>query len=162
MEFDRQSLEDLFFQYLDNIKQMFLPEMWENILFDCSKNELFIFLLLYRKKEVNMTQIAEYLSVPLNTATGIVARMEKRDLVIRERSPEDKRVVTIAMTQTGSEYIQKIMKMFLHYGQMIMEHFTAEELKLAVEMIDRVIHVITQEQSTPENKATKIRKIQII
>lgn len=161
MGFDQQSLEELLFQYLDKVKQMFSPETWENILLDCSKNELFVLLLLYRKKEVNMTQIAEYLAVPLNTATGIVARMEKKEIVARERSPQDKRVVTITMTQTGTGYIQKIMKEFLYYAQLILEHFTPEEIQLAIQMIDRTVTIVTQAQKEQKSITSKIRKIQI-
>ena len=41
------------------------------------------------KTQVNMTEIAEYIHVPLNTATGIINRMEKNGLIERTRSQED-------------------------------------------------------------------------
>lgn len=63
------------------------PEIWENILLDCSKNEVFVLLDLLRQGEVTMSELAGYLQVPLNTVTGIITRMEKKQLVERRRSP---------------------------------------------------------------------------
>ena len=88
-------MEQVLFDYMDQIKYLMSADLWGSEVLNCSKNELFVLFLLYRKESVNMTQIAEYLNVPLNTATGIVSRMEKRALLSRTRSLEDKRVVTI-------------------------------------------------------------------
>lgn len=61
------NFETMIFEYIDKIKYLLSPEIWGNGLFNCSKNEVFV-LLLYRRSDVNMTQIADYLRVPLNTA----------------------------------------------------------------------------------------------
>ncbi len=163
MEQDLHNLEDIIFQYIDKIKLLISAQTWQNILLDCSKNELFILLLLYRQEEINMTQIAEYINVPLNTATGIVTRMEKKGIVIRERSPEDKRIVTIRLTNEGKECIQRIMKEFLHYGQVILGNYTAEEVQLIFKMVDKGISILMDEYKQREKTEprAKIRKIQI-
>ena len=163
MEQGIHNLEDIFFQYIDKLKKLFSAVTWQNVLMDCSKNEIFILLLLYRQSEVNMTQVAEYVDVPLNTATGIVARMEKKGIVIRERSPADKRIVTISMTPEGKECIQKIMKEFLSYGQLMMESFTAEEIQLIFRTVEKGIQVLTTEHSRrqDDDQITKVRKIEI-
>lgn len=163
MEQDNHNIEDIIFQYIDKVKILFSAETWQNILLDCSKNELFILLLLYRQSEVNMTQVAEYISVPLNTATGIVARMEKKGIVLRERSPEDKRIVTIRMTTEGKGYIQSIMKEFMHYGQLMLENFKTNEMQLIFQTVDKGIHILSKEHNRKQEaeQATKVRKIEI-
>lgn len=163
MDKENQSIEDFIFQYIDKIKLLFSAETWENILMDCSKNELFILLLLYRQYEVNMTQVAEYIRVPLNTATGIVTRMEKKGIVLRVRNPEDKRIVTIYITTEGKGYIQSIMKEFLHYEQLITKNFTAEEMQLIFRLVDKGINILLSEhnQRQESDQKTKIRRIEI-
>lgn len=163
MELNIDSLEDMVFQYIDKVKLLFSADAWQNILVDCSKNELFVLLLLYRKSDVNMTGIAEYINVPLNTATGIVSRMEKKGIVMRERSPEDKRIVTISMTTEGKGYIQNIMVEFLHYGQLIMENLTADELQLIFQTVEKVLNVLSTEHDRRQDTEQKaiVRKIQI-
>ncbi len=155
------NLEALIFEYLDKIKYLLSPEIWGNEIFNCSKNEVFVLLLLYRRSDVNMTQIADYLNVPLNTATGIVARMEKRDVVLRERSSEDKRVVTIKLTEAGRASIKNILTEMIRYGQLIMDSFTTEEVKLVFKLVDKVIDILNQDTGKTSEKQTssKIRKI---
>ncbi len=163
MEQEIYSLEDIIFQYIDKIKLLFSAQTWQNILMDCSKNELFVLLLLYRQSEVNMTQIADYIGVPLNTATGIVARMEKRGIVIRERNASDKRIVTISMTEEGKSCIQSIMKEFLHYGSLILESLSASETQLIFQTVDKGIKVLATEHSRRQEakQKSKLKKIEI-
>jgi len=155
------NLEAMIFEYLDKIKYLLSSELWGNEIFNCSKNEVFVLLLLYRRSDVNMTQIADYLNVPLNTATGIVARMEKRDLLVRERSSEDKRVVTIKLTEAGKTSIRDILNEMIRYGQLIMGNFTDEEVKLIFKLVDKVMDTLSRDTSRIEEKQTepKIRKI---
>ena len=54
-----QELEQNIAAFVDEVKELLAPEIWQNILLDCSKNELFLLWLLYREKEVNMTRAAE-------------------------------------------------------------------------------------------------------
>ncbi|WP_414733692.1 MarR family transcriptional regulator [Acetobacterium carbinolicum] len=157
------NLEAMIFEYIDKIKYLLSSDIWGNELFNCSKNEVFVLLLLYRRNDVNMTQIADYLNVPLNTATGIVARMEKRDFLVRERSSEDKRVVTIKLTKAGRATIRDILNEMIRYGQLIMDSFTREEVQLVFKMVDKVMDTLSQDASKTAEKQTKpkIRKIMI-
>lgn len=162
MRLDADNLENILFEYLDQIKVLISPEIWGNILLDCSKNELLILILLYRKTEVNMSQAAEYMQVPLNTATGIVARMERKKMINRGRSREDKRVVTITLTDNGKQQIKNILEELFYYGQRILESLTMEELALAGHVLDKVIAVLGEEQKKgAERPVKKVRKIDI-
>ncbi|MCG2730884.1 MAG: MarR family transcriptional regulator, partial [Acetobacterium sp.] len=105
----------------------------------------------------------DYLSVPLNTATGIVARMEKRDFLARERSLEDKRVVTIKLTDIGRATIRDILNELVRYGQLILDSFTSEEVTLVFKLVDKVMDTLNRNASSHGEKQTapKIRKITI-
>lgn len=162
MELNQSSLEDLIFEYVDQFRVLAEPGTWGNILAECSKNELLVLLLLYRKGESNMTQIAEYLNVPLNTATGIINRMENKKMVDRNRCPDDKRVVTIALSDGGRRQMADIIKSFAYYGQRIMTVLTQDELKLLGRVLDKVISILQEEkQKSTQESSRKIRKIVI-
>ena len=108
MKLEIDELEKSIFEYIDKIKDVLSADIWKNILLNCTKNELLILWLLYQQKEVTMTQAAEYIHAPLNTATGIITRMEKRNLLIRKRSEEDKRVVTLQLDDQGRVQTEQI------------------------------------------------------
>lgn len=152
-------LEQEVYRFIDELKDMLSPRIWENLLLDCTKNELLILWLLYRQESVNMTGVADYIHVPLNTATGIIARMEKRQLVVRERSIEDKRIVTIKLGEKGREQIQAIFKEFMFYAGRILETCSEEEIGLFFHMMQKIMGIMKEERR--KEKVTKVRKIVI-
>lgn len=159
MNLEESGYEQSIYEYIDSICSLLSPELWQNILMDCSKNEILSLWLLFRKKEATMSQIAEYSNVPLNTATGIVSRMEKRNLLMRIRSAEDKRVVTVVLTEQGNKLIQGLIEEMMYYFGQLMNEFSPEEVKLLGNMFVRLKDVLSTKRVKSEPK--KIRKIEI-
>ncbi len=160
MKIDFYQLEDTLFNMLDQVKVLISQETWENILLNATKNEMLVLVLLYRGSFVNMSQIAEYLNVPLNTATGIVTRMEKKNMIQRERNAEDKRIVTIVLTDEGKAQIKAMISAFMHYGQKVFSVLTEEELLMTESVMGKVLQVI-KEEGRHQTKASGVRKITI-
>lgn len=146
--------------YIEEAKELLSSDLWENIFLNCTKNEVLIFWLLYQKNEVNMTEIAEYIHVPLNTATGIINRMEKSELIVRTRSKEDKRVVLVGFSEKGMAQFQNLVDEMLYYGMKVVSSFTKEEMDLFCKMTTKVLEVLRQEKKKEETPK-KIRKITI-
>ena len=144
--------------YIEEVKELLSSDIWENIFLDCSKNEVLIFWLLYQRDEVNMTEIAEYIHVPLNTATGIINRMEKNELIVRTRSKEDKRVVLIGLSEKGMTQFQSLVNELMYYGMKVMSSFTKEEMNLFYKMTTKVKEILRQEKRK-EDTPKKVRKI---
>lgn len=149
-----------FTDYIDEIKELLSSDIWENIFLNSSKNEVLIFWLLYQKSEVNMSEIAEYIHVPLNTATGIISRMERAGLVERTRSEQDKRIVLVVFSEKGKSQFQQLVSRLMSYGTRILGAFSAEELKLLNNMMAKVREVLKEEKKK-ETGAGKVRRIMI-
>ena len=146
--------------YIDEVKELLSSEIWESIFLDCSKNEILIFWLLYQRNEVNMTEIAEYIHAPLNTATGIVSRMEKNGLIERNRSSEDKRIVLIGFSEKGMNQFQSLIREMVHYGTKLFSALTEEEIELFFKMTSKVKDVLKEDRKKETTKK-KVRKINI-
>lgn len=151
-------IEKTVFSFVDEIKDLLSSDLLGSLLFDLSKNELFVLYLLYRQSEVNMSQIADYLHTPLNTATGIIARMEKKKLVIRERSADDKRIVTIRLSDPGRLHIQAMLGNLSHYALQITAEFSQDEINQFFDTLNRLIRLVKQPPH-PHDRPKKIRKI---
>lgn len=147
------------FDYIDQIKVLLSQDTWENILLNCTKNEVLVLMMLYRGRDINMSQIADYLNAPLNTTTGIVSRMEKKKMIRRVRSEEDKRVVTIVLTESGSQEIGNIMTVFLDYGHRILSALSKEEMTLLSGVVQKLIRIVNEPVEKEETRQKKIRKI---
>lgn len=160
---EEQSIEKIFYDLIDQCKYLFYPEQWNNAFLDYSKNEIFAMLYVYRKGHANMTEIAEYVGVPLNTATGIIGRLEKRGIVVRERDVVDKRVVTIGICEDGKMFLHQKFKEFQHYYDLLMEAITDEERTLLFGIIGKLFEIVSMDQTKnrEQEKKIKIRRITI-
>ncbi|WKY44665.1 MarR family transcriptional regulator [Eubacteriaceae bacterium ES2] len=144
-----ESTEMMFLDLVEKIKIILAADLWQKV--DCSKNELYVMLYLYRNSNVNMTELADYLEVPLNTATGIISRMEKHELLKREKSPEDKRVITIVLTKSGITTAKRILRELMGISELILESFTDEETIVLIKLIDKMIRIVE-----PQNEEAAI------
>lgn len=159
-----QTIEGFIFEFIDQCKLLFFPEQWNNTFLDYSKNEVFALLLVYRKGHANMTEIADYLSVPLNTATGIISRLEKRGIVRRERDIIDKRVVTIGISEEGKEFLAEQLTLLERYYQMFMGALSEEEKLVLIRLVSKFLDIVTQDlmnKDTAQDKKKQVKKITI-
>ncbi len=161
MKLDVNNLENSIFEIIDRMQFFFSQDMWDNILFNCTKNEMLILLFLHRYSDVNMSGIAEYLKVPLNTATGIVSRMEKKGMVSRVRSARDKRIVTIALADRGQQQIDVVIRTYMDYGQKLLTALSPEELSVVGKVIDKTIDIIQDSSKEEVKPVSKVRRIEI-
>lgn len=149
-------MESLVFEFMDQCKFIFFPKQWNPFFLDCSKNEIFVLLLVYRKNCVNMTEIAEHLRIPLNTVTGVVNRLEKKEIILRERSKEDKRIVTIVLTDKGKIFLKKEMKELERYFSKVMNSLTEQEKETLSNVVGKVFRILQEEKPKVEKKVKRI------
>lgn len=158
---DINKIESLVFNYIDEFKVLFFPEQWNEIFLDFSKNEILALLFLYRKKNANMTEIAEYIIAPLNTATGVIARLEKKLMVERIRSTEDRRIVLITITENANIVIEEEIAIIIKYIIRIYGRLTEEEISSALSIYKKVLGVFKESKNLVKEEilVKKIRKI---
>lgn len=157
-----KSIEDFMFEFIDQCKLLFFPERWNNTFMDYSKNEVFALLFVYRKGQANMTEIADYLGVPLNTATGIISRLEKRSVIKRERDVIDKRVVTIGISEAGKDFLAEQIKLLERYYHLFMDAISEEEKIILIRLVGKLLTVITQDLSDNDQKEEQKKTVKRI
>lgn len=74
-------------------------------------------------------QIAEVLSLDSSTITGILDRMESKELVRRVANQDDRRTIKVMLTDRGQELRQPIDKIIEDVNKYVMEIFSDEEQK---------------------------------
>ena len=159
---DINKIESIVFNYIDEFKVLFFPEQWSDIFLDYSKNEILALLFLYRNNNANMTEIAEYIMAPLNTATGVIARLEKKLMVERIRSVQDRRIVEITLTQVAVIVIEKEKTMITKYLIKIYGTLTEDEISSALSIYKKVLGVFKEDKNLVKEEkipAKKIKKI---
>lgn len=87
----------------------------------------------------NPKDIAEYLGIENSTISGILDRMEKKDLIERSISPEDRRFIHVELTKTGRALEEPVNKTVEEFNQRALSQFTPEETEQLRSMLRRFI-----------------------
>lgn len=92
--------------------------------------------------EISLSELSERMSARNSTITGIVDRMERDGLVVRERSEQDRRVVKIRATERGSQIARGVpvtaMELFSAALSSLPEGDRGELLRILASLADRV------------------------
>ena len=89
--------------------------------------------------EMRTADLAEECDLSKATLTGVVKTLEKRGFVERKQVESDRRRVTVALTETGLDTIERLFPRFNRYeGEMVRQLSTDEKKQLA-ELLRRVI-----------------------
>lgn len=127
---------------MGNLAGLFSPMEWLKIDLELSKTEIMVLIVLYREQELRVSDIARRLTIPLSTTTSIIDRLERKKLVQRIRSNEDRRVVKIKLTGQGEKlYLQLVdtmEKMFSGLVEKITRDLTDEEIKFLEKIINKI------------------------
>ncbi|MFM7092977.1 MAG: MarR family winged helix-turn-helix transcriptional regulator, partial [Actinomycetota bacterium] len=91
-----------------------------------------------------MGDLAEALRVDPSTATRAIQRLEKLDLARRSALPSDGRVVTVSATAAGRERHAIIGERRLKAMSQILSRFSAEELVVLADLLDRFVKSIDE------------------
>jgi len=114
-----------------------------NKIYNVSAAQINCLLALHENGPLPPSQIAKHVMVNSSTITGIIDRLEKKDLVKRLRISRDRRVITVELTRTGkilaenapSPIQQKIIDGLNKLSPSEMEHI-ALTLKRLTDMLD--------------------------
>lgn len=95
--------------------------------FDVTPVQYGILKCLWDEDGQTPKQIARTLSLDGSTITGILDRMENKNLVRRTPDPEDRRTLKVVITNQGLELRECIEEVIEEVNKRILEMFTFEE-----------------------------------
>jgi len=94
---------------------------------------------IYPKGNITMGEFSNALSVPLSTATRIADWLVDHGYIQRLPDTDDRRVVRVALTDTGKELFKAIDGYIRQRMQQILSSLTAEERTILLTLIGKVV-----------------------
>jgi MarR family 2-MHQ and catechol resistance regulon transcriptional repressor len=82
---------------------------------------------VYKKGPLHQVEIARHISKTTGNITTVIDNLEKKGLVVRERSKDDRRYFKILLTPEGSRFIKKILPAHEKRIDVVMNRLTPEE-----------------------------------
>ncbi|HYF90702.1 MAG TPA: MarR family transcriptional regulator [Symbiobacteriaceae bacterium] len=106
------------------------------------KSDFLALLLLQRRGEATMSELAADLNAPLSTATGIGARLEKKRLVERQRHPKDKRVIMLRLTAEGQDLAARARAQIDALLNRIQQALSPAEMQQLVGLVQKILSAL--------------------
>lgn len=147
---------------MDNFKIFLYPEELLKLDMELSKTELFAILLVDRYGEIMMSQIADYVNIPMSTATGIADRLVRNGYLSRERSETDRRIVVVKLADKGKNMAERFKALVTDKAARLFEELTAEELQVLKNVYNKAVKIIGSDSATAEApREDGMKKIEI-
>jgi MarR family transcriptional regulator, organic hydroperoxide resistance regulator len=83
---------------------------------------------LFEDGDMTIGELSNKMFLACSTTTDLVDRMEKNQLVVRVKDPNDRRVVRIHLLDEGERIIDEVIKKRQIYLQEVLKDFSGEEI----------------------------------
>ena len=111
---------------------------------DLTGPQLTVVKMLEQIGDLSLSELSERIRAQNSTVTGIIDRMERENLVTRERSKEDRRVVYIRLTAKGRRLAEEIPIEPMEIFRSALEGLTATEVRELVKILGKVAKRVRQ------------------
>ena len=115
---------------------------------DLTGPQLTVVKMLEQIGDLSLSELSERIRAQNSTVTGIIDRMEREGLVVRERSKEDRRVVYIRLTTKGRRLAEEIPVEPMEIFRGALEALTASETRELVKILGKVARRVRQTVKT--------------
>lgn len=153
---------ELYNTIFDALRKILYPEELIKMDLSLSKTEFMTLLQVERNGEIIMSQIADFINVPLSTATGVIERLVSKGFIERSRSESDRRIVVIRLTDDGKRLAEEIKGSLISYAGQVLNELTEEEKALLLKLVDKVVGIFSGRKTAEQDKKEIIvKKIEI-
>jgi DNA-binding MarR family transcriptional regulator len=98
-----------------------------------------IMFMLASGRSLAAADLAREYGIDASAVTRLIDRLEKRGLITRVRSEEDRRVVRLALTDEGRVLVGQIPAIFTKVLDKLLSGFTPEEVGFLKSMLRRIL-----------------------
>lgn len=106
-------------------------------LYDITLSQWAVISILGEKEGISSSEIQKIVHIKVSSASGILSRMEKKELLLRVENPKDKREVNLYLSEKAKKLRPDIIKTVKEFNRECLAGFSKEEKELFRNMIDR-------------------------
>ena len=106
--------------------------------------QLTVIKLLEELGDLSLSSLSARIKARNSTVTGIVDRMEREDLVVREQSQEDRRVTLIRLTDRGRALADRIEVEPMAIFRRALESLAPDDLETLFRILEQLHHHVRQ------------------
>lgn len=115
---------------------------------DITLSQYHILAYLDQVESTTVSQLAQYLRVTSSAVTTMIDRLFRMDLVIRERDHEDRRVVTLRLSEDGKSVVDAFRKKQESIYTELFADLDDEELRQLTALLQKVTSTLDNRADT--------------
>jgi DNA-binding MarR family transcriptional regulator len=100
---------------------------------------------LYKHKKITHNELAKLTSKDITTVSRIIELLVKKELVLREGSPQDRRKVFLQLTAKGSEKYKEARPLVLEMRKTGWNHLSEEDFQELTRILDVIYNNVPDE-----------------
>jgi DNA-binding MarR family transcriptional regulator len=121
---------DVFMEFSENLSQ-----------FGITPGQYGVLACLWENDSLTPKEIAAILRVENSTISGVLDRMEKRDLINRVLDPHNKRSIRVQVTEKGLAIKEPVQKKIEELNQSVLHDFSPDERIHLLNYLARIGHI---------------------
>ena len=99
-------------------------------------------ILIHSEKKCTATDLTQKTGLLKSQMNKIISQLEEKNVVQRNRNLEDKRKITIFITDYGKELYQKEHQSVLEIGKLVTNSLGEEKTRQLVDLMNETLHII--------------------
>lgn len=132
------------------------PKILNDLDIEITPMQFGLCMLLKINGKLTMGELSNAIGVSMPTLTGIIDRLVKREIVIRDKDEKDRRVVLVSLSPTGEYVLEKMRQIETEHVRPIMTFLSSEDrcnfLRLWREILKGIIPNLENNEVIEEMK----------
>ena len=161
----RESLEELLVTHMERLMadvRSLSPAQWSAVELTMRQARTLVFLSHGPKR---MSELSGNVGSGMPSATSMIDRLVKKRVVERVEDPSDRRVVTIRLTTTGEEVVERFLRIGRMRYEALADALTLDELRASVPAVELLAEAARRRKeagvSQPEVEASEPQPAQL-
>lgn len=117
-----------------------------------SEGRMAVLLACHSEVEVTPRQLAQRIGVTTATVTGLLDRLQRDGLIIREPHSDDRRAVIVRNTEAGTQLVKKLLPRYSTWLTGVAAGISDEDIDITVRVLG-AIHANLQVGARPDGSA---------
>ncbi len=126
LKFKRQTIDKILFKSLRAIYQF---ELTKESIFGLSYEEIYLLQFLRSKSPSRMSEIAGEMRLPISTATRVIDRLQKKNLLSRKKDSGDKRNILVFLKSGGEKIVKNVEERTLVSISKNLKRFSEDDIE---------------------------------
>ncbi|TQV89604.1 MarR family winged helix-turn-helix transcriptional regulator [Aliikangiella coralliicola] len=144
---NKNQVEEFHQEIVELVKKYQFRDREQIVCSGISVSQCYILETLHTNGPLTVSELAGKMHLSISTITRVFDQLVKKELAVRERAPNDKRVYLCHLTEKGEAIYQQSWTNIFESEKAILANFQPEHREMLIDFLKKLNHAVDQWQS---------------